>query len=1055
MATSPAKESVAAGASTETETSISTEEVPHQGQARDVEPVPECEPSSEKYDKQTDFSADIAVTKALSQIDNAETNCMEAMKDLKAVDAHLQEKKLENAEITLVVEVSTDAESTQDGGGKKEEILDRGGVANSSVQALEQVVGEDSEMRDPGISPEAAHCLMEENTLVSIRQESLDSSISSSQKTPQVSYASSKTHETAGRELERIDIQGEVVGEKHTSLPIPDELESLENKAKEAHSLAELQVREASVTNEEGMTKQDVCELAEMEVEGNLGFRLCRKRAAEEVVEDDGLCTTELSERLVGGDKKKGRVSTWETLQLAEQSRAAVLSDPFTLNEAKDETNFVQCLESDVREDGTDISKEQAAGSMMVQTELSATYMRREQESLSMSVQMEQRVDRTNLEAEGVPPASTQSLEGQDRVQEGATDVEGNAVLTEEVTDKDEMREVAESPVPMDTGIAIDRHVEFMGGEGSQGGRQELLYQKVPGISGKNLGIGIAQSDQDMEIGAGMRGKQNVMEEKKSHQGIDGAAEKYEMDGSMSHIEVRSSNELSKGEKVGQETQREEATPELYTQVSSAVEISHTDVVQTERQQNQKVHTEMHVRLAETSHEELEGSLGRVERALLEVKEDEPGSSSGQHWRVGIVMKVKSQEETPVEGKMEGHVKDMSEERQGWASQGPGYNNAVQQSGRRVFEEEKTGLSDEANTGTSEEERFFGGQLERGSISEKASQKRKLSDNFISDSGAANEPGQSDNVVKKAKKKAVNVWAKSTSRKGPKKNSKNGGPQIPPSEDSVLLTPVYVNPDKVEDGPDQPIALSKYDKAEKIELSENRLSASSTKGYRMVRATRGVQEGTWYYEIVVDQLGPTGHTRLGWSTQKGDVQAPVGFDSNSYGYRDLDGSKTHVAIREPYGDLYVEGDVIGFYIHLPNGADHAPKPAPLLSYRGRPYLSDIKEEEPMRVPGSEICFFRNGVCQGTAFKDIFGGRYFPAASMYTLPKEPNCTVRFNFGPDFQYPPVDLDGRPAPKAMVHAPYHNALGGKEVGPVAYASVSATGLGTQNIEPQMNMA
>ncbi|KAI5076238.1 hypothetical protein GOP47_0008303, partial [Adiantum capillus-veneris] len=78
------------------------------------------------------------------------------------------------------------------------------------------------------------------------------------------------------------------------------------------------------------------------------------------------------------------------------------------------------------------------------------------------------------------------------------------------------------------------------------------------------------------------------------------------------------------------------------------------------------------------------------------------------------------------------------------------------------------------------------------------------------------------------------------------------------------------------------------------------LSASSTKGYRMVRATRGVQEGTWYYEIVVEQLGPTGHTRLGWSTQKGDVQAPVGFDSNSYGYRDLDGSKTHVAVRETY-----------------------------------------------------------------------------------------------------------------------------------------------------------
>lgn len=40
-------------------------------------------------------------------------------------------------------------------------------------------------------------------------------------------------------------------------------------------------------------------------------------------------------------------------------------------------------------------------------------------------------------------------------------------------------------------------------------------------------------------------------------------------------------------------------------------------------------------------------------------------------------------------------------------------------------------------------------------------------------------------------------------------------------------------------------------KAEKVELSEDRMSAGSTKGYRMVRATRGVAEGAWYYEIKV------------------------------------------------------------------------------------------------------------------------------------------------------------------------------------------------------------
>ncbi|XLT14398.1 hypothetical protein HN51_060088 [Arachis hypogaea] len=94
------------------------------------------------------------------------------------------------------------------------------------------------------------------------------------------------------------------------------------------------------------------------------------------------------------------------------------------------------------------------------------------------------------------------------------------------------------------------------------------------------------------------------------------------------------------------------------------------------------------------------------------------------------------------------------------------------------------------------------------------------------------------------------------------------------------------------------ICLSKVYKAEKVELSEDRMVAGSTKGYRMVRPTRGVVEGAWYFEIRVLHLGETGHTRLGWSTEKGDLQAPVGYDGNSFGYRDIDGSKVHKALRE-------------------------------------------------------------------------------------------------------------------------------------------------------------
>lgn len=279
---------------------------------------------------------------------------------------------------------------------------------------------------------------------------------------------------------------------------------------------------------------------------------------------------------------------------------------------------------------------------------------------------------------------------------------------------------------------------------------------------------------------------------------------------------------------------------------------------------------------------------------------------------------------------------------------------------------------------------------------------------------------------KKSKKKNNNVWTKPASRKGKKKpkNNSNSTP-ISQAEDIVKITPLPRFPDKNDDTPDMKICLSKAFKAEKVELSEDRLSAGSCKGYRMVRTTRGVMEGAWYFEIKVDKMGVTGHTRLGWSTDKGDLQAPVGYDGNSFGYRDIDGCKIHKALREKYGEEgYAEGDVIGFYINLPEGNLYTPKPPQIVWYKGQRYVCapDPKEDPPKVIPGSEISFFKNGKCQGVAFKDLYGGRYYPVASMYTLPNQPNCTVRFNFGPDFESFPEDFGGRSLPKPMIEVPYH---------------------------------
>jgi Set1/Ash2 histone methyltransferase complex subunit ASH2 len=128
-------------------------------------------------------------------------------------------------------------------------------------------------------------------------------------------------------------------------------------------------------------------------------------------------------------------------------------------------------------------------------------------------------------------------------------------------------------------------------------------------------------------------------------------------------------------------------------------------------------------------------------------------------------------------------------------------------------------------------------------------------------------------TAKKSKKKNNNVWVTKSTRKGKKKNKSNNHHNAP-AEDTVLITPVYKFLDKSDNTLDMKICLSKIYKVEKVVLSDDSLSARSTKGYRMVRATRGVVEGAWYFEIKVVRLGESGHTRLGWSTEKGDLPHP-------------------------------------------------------------------------------------------------------------------------------------------------------------------------------------
>lgn len=169
------------------------------------------------------------------------------------------------------------------------------------------------------------------------------------------------------------------------------------------------------------------------------------------------------------------------------------------------------------------------------------------------------------------------------------------------------------------------------------------------------------------------------------------------------------------------------------------------------------------------------------------------------------------------------------------------------------------------------------------------------------------------------------------------------------------------------------VALSDYDKAPQLFLSKDQLTVyGSEGGYRVIRATHGVHRGSYYWEVeILESSEENSHIRIGWSTRNGELQAPVGFDRYSYGYRDIDGSKVHNSQRvDNYGESYAPGDIVGCYIHL---------------------------EDTDREAENKMSFFKNGVCQGVCYSgaELPSGVYFPAVSLYM-----KANLRVNFGPSF-------------------------------------------------------
>jgi hypothetical protein len=214
--------------------------------------------------------------------------------------------------------------------------------------------------------------------------------------------------------------------------------------------------------------------------------------------------------------------------------------------------------------------------------------------------------------------------------------------------------------------------------------------------------------------------------------------------------------------------------------------------------------------------------------------------------------------------------------------------------------------------------------------------------------------------------------------------------------------------------------------APQVKIFQDGFTVSSQGGYRMCKASHGIEVGLWYYEMEVSSLGDLGDgmIRLGYSQISGDLQCPVGYDGFGYSMRGYPPTLFNCGVGKPMELGFGLNDVVGVLICLPAPNDKetghllarrwvpgtAYRPFPLSELKVLPHNSDltlISDHTSYTTPyrdfpilkNSQIVYFVNGIKLKEQFNELHLGKYYPALSLYRGSK-----AKLNFGPEFKYPP---------------------------------------------------
>ncbi|GBE62545.1 spry domain containing protein, putative [Babesia ovata] len=145
--------------------------------------------------------------------------------------------------------------------------------------------------------------------------------------------------------------------------------------------------------------------------------------------------------------------------------------------------------------------------------------------------------------------------------------------------------------------------------------------------------------------------------------------------------------------------------------------------------------------------------------------------------------------------------------------------------------------------------------------------------------------------------------------------------------------------------------------------------------------------------------------RVGFACRYQKFQVPIGYNNFGYALSDVDGTVVNGGSKKPYAKPFGPGDVIGCYLSLgePTGVIPDPrKDLKLLEHLQTGILCDPRDPPAMELnAGSYVEFSINGEKFGKCELKVWDGYYHPAAALYM-----GATVKFNFGPDFDFPPPD-------------------------------------------------